>query len=217
MSNLKQKFAGVLTLSVGLSLAACGGMPQNASLYSTKQPVVERSNFTFDVQTGQGDLPIAEQQRLAGWFEAMQLRYGDRISIEDPAMSAGTREAIAALAGRYGILVSDGAPVTTGYVQPGSARVVLTRSRASVPGCPDWSVKSEMNYTSSTQPGYGCAINSNLAAMVADPEDLLAGDQGSGETYVRRSSRAVEAYREKAPQGASGSLPGGGVGGGGGQ
>lgn len=215
MTNLKRNFAGVIALSVGLSLAACGGMPQNGSLYSTKQPVVERTNYTFDVQTGQDGLSISEQQRLAGWFEAMDLRYGDRVSIEDPMLSAATRESIGGLASRYGILVSDGAPVTTGYVQPGSARVVITRSTASVPGCPDWSVKSEMNYTNGTYPGYGCAINTNLAAMVSDPEDLISGDKGSGETYVRRSSQAVEAYREKAPEGASGALPGGGVAGGG--
>lgn len=214
MHNLKRKFAGVLTLSVGLSLAACGGMPQNTTLYSTKQPVVERTNFTFDVQTSQSGVSIPEQQRLAGWFEAMGLRYGDRISIEDPMMSPATKGAIAALASRYGILVSEGAPVTAGYVQPGSARVVLTRSTATVDGCPDWSVKSDMNYSNGTHPGYGCAINSNLAAMVADPEDLVTGDEGSGETYVRRSSQAVEAYRDKAPEGANGKLPGGGVGGG---
>ncbi|WP_435418369.1 CpaD family pilus assembly protein [Parerythrobacter aurantius] len=215
MTNTKRNFAGLLTLAAGMALAACGGMPQNTSLYSTKQPVVERTNFKFDVQSGQGGLSIPEQQRLAGWFESMDLRYGDRVAIEDPMMSVATRESIAALAGRHGILVSEGAPVTAGYVQPGFARVVITRSTASVPGCPDWSVKSDMNYTNATHPGYGCAINSNLASMVADPEDLVNGDEGSGETFVRRSSRAVEAYREKAPTGASGSLPGGGVGGGG--
>jgi pilus assembly protein CpaD len=215
MTNLKRSFAGLLTLSVGLSLTACGGMPTNGTLYSTKQPVVERTNYTFDVQTDRGGLSIPEQQRLAGWFTAMDLQYGDRISIEDPLMNPATKEAISALAGRHGILVSDGAPVTAGYVQPGSARVVLSRSSASVPGCPDWSVKSDMNYSNGTHPGYGCAINSNLAAMVADPEDLVTGDEGTGETYVRRSSKAVEAYRESAPEGAGGKLPGGGVGGGG--
>lgn len=215
MRTQTTKFAGALTLGLSFALAACGGMPQNATLYSTKQPVVERTNYTLDVQTGAGGLSIPEQQRLAGWFEAMDLRYGDRISVEDPMMSAATKDAVASLAERYGLLVSDGAPVTSGYVQPGSARVVITRSKASVPGCPDWSVQTEMNFTNGTQPGYGCAVNSNLAAMVADPEDLVSGDKGSGETYVRRSSKAVEAYREKAPEGVTGNLPGGGTGGGG--
>ncbi|ABC62395.1 hypothetical protein ELI_01515 [Erythrobacter litoralis HTCC2594] len=188
-------------------------MPQNRTMYSTKQPVVERTNYTLDVRTGPGGLSIPEQQRLSGWFEAMNLRYGDRVSIEDPMLSGSTKDAISQLAGRHGILVSDGAPVTSGYVEPGSARVVITRSSASVPGCPDWSVKSEMNYTNGTHPGYGCAINGNLAAMVADPEDLVKGDEGSGETYVRRGSKAVEAYRAKAPEGV-GALPSaGGTGG----
>ena len=203
MSNFKGKLAGAIALSLGLSVAACGGMPTNQSLYSTKQPVVERTNYTLDVNTGSGGLSIPEQQRLAGWFEAMDLRYGDRVSIEDPMMSRATKDSVAELAKRHGILLSDGAPVTSGYVQPGAARVVITRSSASVPGCPDWSVSSEMNYTNGTHPGYGCAVNSNMAAMVADPEDLVNGDKGSGETYVRRSSRAVEAYRE-APLGGGG-------------
>lgn len=213
MPKFTTKFAGVLTLTVGLSLAACGGMPQNRTMYSTKQPVVERTNYTLDVRTGPGGLSIPEQQRLSGWFEAMNLRYGDRVSIEDPMLSGATKDAISQLAGRHGILVSDGAPVTSGYVQPGSARVVITRSSASVPGCPDWSVKSEMNYTNGTHPGYGCAINGNLAAMVADSEDLVKGDEGTGETYVRRATQAVEAYRAKAPENA-GQLPSaGGTGG----
>ncbi|MHA6334421.1 CpaD family pilus assembly protein [Qipengyuania sp. CAU 1752] len=207
MPTIKAKYAGALALSLGLSLAACGGMPQNRTVYSTKQPVVERTNYTLDVAAGPGGLSIPEQQRLSGWFEAMDLRYGDRVSLEDPMMSQSTKDAVAALAGRHGIILSDGAPVTSGYVQPGNARVVITRSTASVPGCPDWSVQSDMNYTNGTHPGYGCAVNGNMAAMVADPEDLVSGDKGSGETYVQRGSRAVDAYREKAPEGATGALP----------
>ena len=52
------KLAGALALSLGLALGACGGMPTNKSLYSVKQPVVERSNYTFDVQSSQSGLSI---------------------------------------------------------------------------------------------------------------------------------------------------------------
>jgi pilus assembly protein CpaD len=201
-SAIHRKLAGAVALTLGLSLAACGGMPQNRSLYSTKQPVVERTNYTLDVATGYDGLSIPEQQRLAGWFEAMDLRYGDRVSIDDPAASPTTREAIAQLAGRHGILISDGAPVTDGYVQPGNARVVVTRSTASVPGCPDWSAKSDMNYTNATYPGYGCSINSNMAAMIANPEDLLHGQTGTGETVVMSATKAIKTYRDKAATGA---------------
>jgi pilus assembly protein CpaD len=205
-----------LALTLGLGLSGCGGMPTNASLYSTKQPVVERTNFTLDVETTASGLPISEQQRLNGWFETMNLRYGDRIAIENPSQNPAVTNAIRELAGRYGLIISDVAPATPGMLQPGQARVVITRSSASVPGCPDWSAKSDMNYTNAMSPNYGCAVNSNLAAMVADPQDLLEGKKGSGETLIATSNKAIATYREAEPTGKQGLMdPNAGGGGGG--
>jgi pilus assembly protein CpaD len=201
---INRKLAGAIALSLGLSLAACGGMPQNRSLYSTKQPVVERTNYVLDVQANAGGLPISEQQRLAEWFDVMDLRYGDRVAIDDPIGSGATREAVAKLAARHGILLSEGAPVTAGYVEAGNARIVVTRSSAHVAGCPDWSAKSDMNYTNATSPNYGCAVNGNMAAMIANPEDLISGQKGTGETVVMSSSKAINSYREQAPTGQGG-------------
>ena len=203
-SKLAKAPAFALALSLGLALGGCGGMATNKSLYSVKQPVVERSSYTFDVRTSQSGLTIPEQQRLDSWFDAMELGYGDRVSIDDPLASDATREAVSELAGRRGILVDSGAPMTSGAVQPGYARVVLTRSTAAVPGCPDWSAKSDMNFNNATSPGYGCAINSNLAAMVANPEDLIEGQKGTGETVIMSSTKAIATYREQAPTGADG-------------
>ena len=200
----KSKLMGAIALSLGLTVAGCGGMPTNSSLYSTKQPVVERTNFTLDINTTSSGLPISEQQRLNGWFETMDLRYGDRITIEDPASNPAVAGAVNDLAGRYGLIVSEVAPTTAGMLQPCQARVVITRSTASVPGCPDWSAQSDSNYNNALTPGYGCAVNSNLAAMVANPEDLLEGQTGNGETVVATGTRAIQTYRETAPTGAGG-------------
>lgn len=205
-----------LALTLGLGLAGCGGMPTNTSLYSVKQPVVERTNMVLDVNTSPSGLPISEQQRLNGWFQTMDLRYGDRIAIENPGQNPAVASAIRDLAARYGLMISDTAPVTAGYLQPGQARVVITRSTASVPGCPDWSAKSDMNYNNGTSPGFGCAINSNVAAMVADPQDLLEGKKGSGETVIATSSKAISTYREMEPTGKGGLMEAGQAGGGGG-
>jgi pilus assembly protein CpaD len=101
--------------------------------------VVEHNNYTLDVAGGAGGLAIPEQQRLAQWFETMDLGYGDRVAIDSAVANDAIRADVAALASRYGILLSEGTPVTSGYVDPGKVRVVVTRSRAHVPGCPDWS------------------------------------------------------------------------------
>lgn len=217
------KMAGLPALALGLTmclgLAGCGGMPTNASLYSMKQPVVERTNYTMDVVTSAAGLSISEQQRLNGWFETMDLRYGDRVTVEDPTANPAVANTINDLASRYGLIIKGAAPATAGMLAPGQARVVLTRSVASVPGCPDWSAKSDMNYTNGLSPNHGCGVNSNFAAMVADPQDLLEGRKGASETLVSTSNKAINTFREAKPTGAGGLMEastGGGGGNGGG-
>jgi pilus assembly protein CpaD len=38
--------------------------------------------------------------------------------------------------------------------------------------------------------------------MIANPEDLLAGQTGNGETVIMSSTKAIETYREKPNTGA---------------
>ena len=157
--RMNRAACSAIALSLGLALSACNSLPSNRSLDSVKQPVVERSNYALDLAATSAGLSIPEQRRLADWFESMSLRYGDRIGVDDAMASAAVRDDVAKIAGRFGLLVSDGAPVTAGYVDPGKVRVVVTRTRAYVPGCPDWSDHFNEFSNNSTSPGYGCAIN----------------------------------------------------------
>ena len=202
--EIRRALASALTLSLGLAQAGCGGMPTNRQLESVHQPIVERTNYTLDVSAGPGGLSLPEQRRLAGWFEAMDLRYGDRISIDDPLHSGTSRSAVEAVASRFGMLVGEDAPVTPGYVNAGTVRVIVTRSSASVPGCPDWSAKSDTNLNNATSANYGCATNSNIASMVADPEHLIRGANSTGRTVVMSSTKAIDSYREAKPTGEQG-------------
>ena len=205
MTHLNMKSAAAaIAVSMGLALSACGDTPNNTSLYSVKQPVVERANYTLDLASNASGLSVPEQARLADWFETIDLGYGDRIGIDDPMNSRAVQEDVAAVASRYGMLVEKGAPVTEGYIDPGNIRVVVTRSMAHVPGCPDWSDTSHWTLENKTSDGFGCAINSNIAAMVANPEHLLEGESGTGETVIMSSTKAIESYREQTPTGAGG-------------
>ena len=122
----------------------------------------------------------------------------------DGAYAGAARNQVAAIAGQYGLTVAPGAPVTAGMVQPGSVRVVVSRLRAGVPGCPNWSVPSEPNFDNHSSSNYGCAVNSNLAAMVANPEDLVHGREGLGVGDNDTASKAVLLYRSTPPTGAKG-------------
>lgn len=166
-------------------------------------PVVSRADYALDLAAPGGSLSSLEAGRLDGWFRSLQLGYGDNIYVDGPD-AYGARNDVARVAGRYGMLVSNGAPVTSGDIAPGTVRVVVSRTRASVPGCPNWSVPSQPNIENASMSNYGCAVNANLAAMVANPEDLVHGREGSGVGDALTASKAVDTYRKAVPTGAQG-------------
>ncbi|QLC24506.1 hypothetical protein HFP57_05370 [Parasphingopyxis algicola] len=193
-------------LAVAGTLSACAGGPVNQGLTPINQPVVSRTDYVFDINASSDTLSYSEQARLADWFEALELGYGDRVSVDDPSPygAAGRRDAVAEIAGRHGLLLADRAPVTAGQVAPGQMRIVVSRMQAEVPNCPNWDRDSLFNYAGSTGSNYGCSTNGNLAAMVANPEDLIRGQNGDGAGDPRTTSRAIDSYRQSEPTGANG-------------
>ena len=190
-----------LMITAGLSVSACG--PVNRGLESANQPVVSRSDYVFDV-SGDGIRadPASEARRIEGWFDALKIGYGDRVSLDDPSHSGDARELVSALLARRGLLLSDAAPVTSGEIAPGATRIIVSRSSALV-DCPNWDRKSQPEFASSTMSNYGCATNANLAAMVANPEDLIQG-QNNTDLDSTLASKAIRGYRDAALTGANG-------------
>lgn len=190
-------------LALGLTVGGCASTnaplsaTNNPSLYSVHQPVVQRTDYVIDLAVSGDRLADTERQRLAAWFDSIGVGYGDRISVDEPAGygSPGARNDVALVADSLGLFLTDGAPVLNGEVQPGTLRVIASRATASVPGCPHW--RPNIEPTNTTSSNYGCATNSNLAAMIANPEDLVLGQEGSTRGSATTATRAVRTYRER--------------------
>jgi pilus assembly protein CpaD len=172
-------------------------------LTAVNVPVVTTADYVFDAAAPSGRLAPGEADRLNGWFQGLGLGFGDSIYV-DGAYGEPAQAQIAQVAGRYGMLVQPGAPVTAGVVQPGNVRVVVSRRRAEVPGCPNWSRPAEPNLDNKNMSNYGCSVNSNFAAMVADPVDLIHGREGSGVGDATTAAKAVMFYRTSPPTGSQG-------------
>ena len=185
-----------------LLLSACAGT-QNRSLESVHQPVVGRTDYALDLDAGDGRLAPGEDARLDGWLRTMRVGYGDRVAIDGTRSPTANGEVAGVLA-RYGLLLADEAPVTGNPIAPGNLRIVVSRMRAAVPRCPDWSRNSSDDFAANTSSNYGCAINRNLAAMIANPADLVRGAPGTETTDAALSYKAIDTYRKKAPTGAGG-------------
>ena len=189
-----------------LLLAGCAGSgTMNRGVESVHQPVVSHTNYTFDVNTSEGRLASGEVDRLSGWLASLRLGYGDRIAIDDPAGTGdGARKQIAAIVAEYGLFLDDHAPVTAGERAPGVVRVIITRSVATVPGCPDFSREGRSEFNANTSSNYGCAVNANLAAMVARPDDLVRGRAGAETADPAISTKAIQTLRKAPNSGATG-------------
>ena len=193
-------------LLAALAVSACGHTPYDVperGLESVNVPVVARNDYVFDAAAPDGSLAPYEAARLNAWFAGMDLGYGDTIYVDGP-FAEGARSDVAQIAGNYGLMVADGAPVTAGPVGPGTVRVIVSRTRASVPNCPNWSYPSQPNSQNRMMPNFGCGVNSNIAAMVADPQDLVHGREGNSVGDAMTSAKAVGVYRRAEPTGKQG-------------
>lgn len=196
---MRTKLAILVLVSAAAS--GCSYTPHDLpdrGLASVNVPVVTSADYVFDASAPGGALAPGEAARLNGWFQGLGLGYGDVVYV-DGGYADRAQVQVAQIAAGYGLAVTPGAPVTAGVVPGDSVRVVVSRHRAEVPGCPNWSVPAQPNYNNRTMSNFGCAVNSNLAAMVANPDDLIRGREVAGTSDVRTATKAVTHYRT-APQ-----------------
>ncbi len=196
----------IAILLLASTVAGCN-TPQvdqpSRGLMAVNQPVVTRSDFAVDLATPDGSLSGYEQARLDGWYKSLGLGYGDTVYV-DGAYADAARADIARVTGKYGLLVSGSAPVTVGNVQPGTVRVIVSRTRASVPNCPNWDRPAAPDFENHQLSNYGCSVSANMAAMVAHPGDLVHGREGDSLVDGLTASKAIQSYRTSKPTGDGG-------------
>lgn len=187
-----------------LSLAACAR--EEAAWTAVEAPnrlqVDWRSEtFVASFPAGAAELRADERAKLARFLDA-SLRTGDeRITLSPPpdadSALAGRRiehlrQIVASLAPRRPVNV---APIADSRLVAGSALVVVGRYIVSTPTCPNWRKPSGADFANQRSSNLGCANETNLGLMVADPGDLVVGrelDRAEGEAMVH----GVRRYRE---------------------
>ena len=73
--------------------------------------------------------------------------------------------------------------------------IVLERYVVTPPACPDWSRRSGRDYTNQPHSNFGCATETNLGLMIADPRDLVRGRSLGSADGVHQAA-GVARYRE---------------------
>ena len=180
-------------IAASLGLAGCGTLPANTSMYSVHQPIVERTNYAIDLASDGDGIAVADQTRVNEWFDVLDLRYGDRISI-DSNDSDGNEDAardVRAAAAERGVMVTQGAPATAGVIAPGNIRE-LAAAELAAGRCTAEETKRFLGFFAGGKRSFARARSRNRLCRSASPTRARRWRAISMHSFSSRSGSHVE-------------------------
>ena len=173
MTNAKSYRAGLL-FALAAVLSGCNSLDGPAPVfYNDVYPIqVQPGTVTLEVDATRSVL-TADQENAVKAFASRAVSVQPQvISLSHP----GTMEGGATAARISQLLVSAGAPSSTIRTEagPGAYAVLAYRSAIAVAHpCGDWTRNAVSGHDNLPPPDFGCTTQANLAAMIANPTDLV--------------------------------------------
>ncbi len=205
MTKRISSLAVVSTLALCVAGCAAGfNGPEQALTVSEAHPISVDSQIvtlTIDADDTTTDLSDRDQARLKAFATSYLANGHGPLTITAPSgfadadgheAAADIRKALHDAGVSWEALA--GATYRTGGDQGDQLIVSYTRYVATASECGIWSGVRERDYRNLRSPNYGCATQNNIAAMLADPHDLIAPAAMSPRDAMS-TSRAIDAYR----------------------
>lgn len=195
-------FRFVLSAAATALLAGCAGAwngPEGALTIAEEHPITVDSQVVTMTVGVDGVVSDVDRSRLASFANAYLENGHGPVSISAPAATkrydaaAEVRKAL----NDAGISWEDMSG--SGYIPAEGTKqeIVLSYTRyvATPSACGVWQGVKAREYANLRSPNFGCATQNNLAAMVADPRDLMQpADEAPADATAR--IRGVNAYRQ---------------------
>jgi pilus assembly protein CpaD len=192
---------------VSLSVAACSHSASQVAItgavstdYRDNYPITISDQLaTLDVPVGLQTryLPAGMEDNILGFAAAFMQSGSNAFAIVLPAGSANA-PATAAIALQIEELVITQAGIPPGAIEYRSypaqpdenapVRLAYVRLAATTPPCGNWPTNLARNWNNQNYANFGCATQNNLAAMVANPLDLLYPRMMTPPDAARRSA-----------------------------
>lgn len=197
--------------------ATAGWLPAT----SAKKLEVDRAQYRHTVYfpTDRADLVGNEQDRLIAFLNAVTPSTSDNIRVEGHAderatdlynlnLAAERMETVGRFLKDHGVerldlqtsSFGERAPAVPGdgeeaWRKNRRVEIVLERYLVTPPACPDWSRRTGLDYANHPHSNFGCATETNLGLMIAEPRDLVQGrDLGPADGI--HQAEGIVRYRE---------------------
>ncbi len=188
---------------------------------SPKRLEIDRAQYrhTIYFSTDRANIVGSERDRLIAFLDTVDPLESDSIRLEGHAderatdlynldLAAKRIASVKRFLGDHGFRklriqansLGERVPATPGdgeqaWQQNRRVEIVLERYLVTTPACPDWSRRSGLDYANQPHSNFGCATETNLGLMIAEPRDLLRGRDLSPADGVHQAESIVR-YRE---------------------
>jgi pilus biogenesis lipoprotein CpaD len=188
---------------------------------SPKRLEIDRAQYrhTIYFATDRANIIGSEQDRLLSFLDTVGPLKTDSIRLDGHAderatdlynldLAARRIESVKRFLGDHGVnehniqanSLGERAPAAHGdeelsWQKNRRVEIVLERYLVTTPACPDWSRRSGLDYANQPHSNFGCATETNLGLMIAEPRDLLRGRDLDPADGVHQAEGIVR-YRE---------------------
>ena len=203
---MAKRTTAILAAPLLLALAACELASNDASFETEvgrRHPIVVTSETVrMPVFVTAGGLAEIDRERLAQFVDDFLRAGGGVLEVAAPLADGRERAVAQASLVREAAMRRGARPYEVQMRltdDPAGAPLVVSYQKyaAQGPDCSDFA-RSPVNERNAPHSNFGCAYQNNVAAMVANPADLLRQRQEEPPDAARRSV-VVESYRAGAP------------------
>jgi pilus assembly protein CpaD len=192
-----------LLLTAGLAGCSSDGVETedfySATSAAERYPIkVAKGPVHLGVASKRGGLTPNQANTVMAFAQSAASNSYSSITVSRPAGSRGKEVAGAVTA----LLLQQGIPAGS-IVQSvyrgstaGPVNVSYIRTYAVTKPCGDWSQDLANQPANQTAPNFGCAMQQDVAAMVANPEDF-ARPEGMGNVLARRRIKTLNDYNQQ--------------------
>jgi len=163
-------------LGLALLIGACAPVTSYTDAEAPKRLQLDTATTQLDLHfvPGSAALASADAARLRQAAASGEIAPSDRVIVAAAGVPHLAREREATVSA---VLLHYGVVPVTGLqdVPPNRAVVSVQRTLVTLPPCPNWSKRPNSDFDNQPSSNFGCATETNLGMMVANPSDLASG------------------------------------------
>jgi pilus assembly protein CpaD len=166
----------LLILALTLFIGACAPATSYTDAEASKRLKLDSATTQLNLHfaPGTANLSAADAAHLREMTATGRISASDRVTIAAagaPRLAEERIDAVSRSLLNYGVV----AVVGSADLPANQAVVEATRTLVTLPPCPNWSKVSSYDFGNQPSSNFGCATETNLGVMVANPTDLASG------------------------------------------